>query len=85
MTSQPMTLLVIISETVLEDILLDEIMDLGAKGYTITDARGRGHTEPAPADGPRAATSVSKSSAMQRCANASSSASKQPTSRITGC
>nr|WP_296750385.1 transcriptional regulator [Thioalkalivibrio sp.] len=42
MTSQPMTLLIIISETVLEDILIDEIMDLGAKGYTITDARGRG-------------------------------------------
>ena len=42
MTTQPMTLLVIISETVLEDTLIDEISDLGAKGYTITDARGRG-------------------------------------------
>ncbi len=42
MTTQPMTLLVIISEAVLEDTLIDEITDLGAKGYTITDARGRG-------------------------------------------
>lgn len=40
--SQPMTLLTIITETVLEDILLDEIVDLGAVGYTVTDARGRG-------------------------------------------
>jgi hypothetical protein len=36
------TLLTIISETVLEDTLVDEIMSLGAKGYTITDVRGRG-------------------------------------------
>ncbi len=42
MLTQPMTLLVIISEAVLEDTLIDEISDLGAKGYTITDARGRG-------------------------------------------
>lgn len=38
----PKTLLTIITETVLEDTLIDEIMTLGAKGYTITDARGRG-------------------------------------------
>lgn len=42
MTVQPMTLLTIISEAVLEDILVDEIMGLGAKGYTISDARGKG-------------------------------------------
>jgi nitrogen regulatory protein P-II 2 len=42
MTAQPMTLLTIISEAVLEDILVDEIMGLGAKGYTISDARGKG-------------------------------------------
>lgn len=42
MTAQPMTLLVIISEAVLEDILVDEMTELGAKGYTITEARGRG-------------------------------------------
>lgn len=38
----PKILLTIISETVLEDKLIDEIMSLGAKGYTITEARGRG-------------------------------------------
>jgi hypothetical protein len=42
MTAQPMTLLTIISEAVLEDTLIDEITGLGAKGYTIVDARGRG-------------------------------------------
>ncbi len=35
-------LLTILSEAVLEDILIDEIMALGAKGYTISEARGRG-------------------------------------------
>ena len=38
----PNTLLTIISETVLEETLIDEIMTLGAKRYTISDARGRG-------------------------------------------
>ena len=38
----PKTLLTIISETVMEDTLIDEIMSLGAKCYTISDARGRG-------------------------------------------
>ena len=38
----PKTLLTIVTETILEDTLIDEIMALGAKGYTITDARGRG-------------------------------------------
>jgi len=38
----PKILLTIFSETVLEDTLVDEIMTLGAKGYTISDARGRG-------------------------------------------
>ena len=36
------TLLTIISESVLEDTLIDEITSLGAKCYTISDARGRG-------------------------------------------
>jgi hypothetical protein len=40
--SQPMTLLTIVSETILEDLLLEELLSLGAKGYTVTDARGRG-------------------------------------------
>ena len=42
MSAQPMNLLTIVSETALEDTLVDEIMQLGAKGYTITDVRGRG-------------------------------------------
>ncbi|MFZ5474981.1 MAG: P-II family nitrogen regulator [Pseudomonadota bacterium] len=37
-----MVLLTILSEAVLEDTLIDEITELGATGYTITDARGRG-------------------------------------------
>ena len=36
------TLLTIISESVLEDTLIDEVTSLGAKCYTISDARGRG-------------------------------------------
>lgn len=35
-------LLTVITETALEHILIDEIEALGAKGYTITDARGKG-------------------------------------------
>jgi hypothetical protein len=42
MPAQAMMLLTILSEAVLEDILIDEIMGLGAKGYTISEARGRG-------------------------------------------
>ena len=38
----PKTLLTIFTEAVLEDTMIDEIMSLGAKGYTISDARGRG-------------------------------------------
>lgn len=42
MPAQSMLLLTILSEAVLEDTLIDEITTLGAKGYTITEARGRG-------------------------------------------
>ncbi len=42
MNGQPMLLLTIISEAVLESTLIDEIMAMGAKGYTISEARGRG-------------------------------------------
>ncbi|MDP2433041.1 MAG: transcriptional regulator [Pseudomonadota bacterium] len=42
MTAQAMLLLTILTEEVLEDILIKEIMALGAKGYTISEARGRG-------------------------------------------
>jgi len=36
------TLLVIVTETVLESIIIDEILALGAKGFTASDARGLG-------------------------------------------
>lgn len=42
MSTQSLLLLTILSEAVLEDILIEEIMALGAKGYTISEARGRG-------------------------------------------
>lgn len=42
MPAQDLLLLTILTEAVLEDTLIDEIMALGAKGYTITEARGRG-------------------------------------------
>ena len=42
MPAQSMLLLTILSEALLEDTLIDEIMAQGAKGYTITEARGRG-------------------------------------------
>lgn len=38
-----MKLITIITESVLEHIILDEIERLGARGYTITNARGKGH------------------------------------------
>lgn len=42
MSPKSMLLLTILTEAVLEDTLVDEIMSLGASGYTITEARGRG-------------------------------------------
>lgn len=42
MPAQHKTLLVIVSEALLEDLLIEEIMALGAHGYTVTEARGRG-------------------------------------------
>lgn len=42
MNGQSKLLLTIITEAVLEDTLIDEIMAMGAKGYTISEARGRG-------------------------------------------
>ncbi len=42
MSPQSIYLLTIITEAVLEKDIIDAIMSLGAKGYTITDARGRG-------------------------------------------
>ncbi len=35
-------LLTVVTESVLEQILCDELMELGASGYTVVNARGRG-------------------------------------------
>ncbi|MFT5572571.1 MAG: nitrogen regulatory protein PII [Cryomorphaceae bacterium] len=43
MTNEKAKLLTIITETALESSLIDEIETLGAPGYTITNARGKGH------------------------------------------
>ncbi len=38
----PRKLLTIVTEAALEDLLARDLEDLGARGYTITDARGKG-------------------------------------------
>jgi hypothetical protein len=42
MVERSAKLLTIVTEAVLENLLIEEITSLGAKGYTVTDARGRG-------------------------------------------
>ncbi|HSJ49416.1 MAG TPA: transcriptional regulator [Gammaproteobacteria bacterium] len=42
MVERSAKLLTIVTEAVLENLLIEEITVLGAKGYTVTDARGRG-------------------------------------------
>ena len=42
MNSQAFVLLTIVTEAVLESTLAEDILRLGARGYTVTDARGRG-------------------------------------------
>lgn len=42
MPAQPKVLLTIITEAILEPMLVKEITRLGALGYTISDTRGRG-------------------------------------------
>ena len=42
MNTVPLKLVTIVAEAVLEDSLLQEIKKLGAKGYTLTEARGEG-------------------------------------------
>ena len=37
-------LVTIVTEAVIERQLLDELDELGASGYTVTNARGRGHS-----------------------------------------
>jgi hypothetical protein len=43
MTFSKQKLLTIVTESRLESILSEDIEALGARGYTITDARGKGH------------------------------------------
>jgi len=42
MEGEPMRLMVIVTEAILEDMLVDEIRRMGATGYTVIDARGWG-------------------------------------------
>lgn len=46
MNSSTRKLLTIITEAALESVLIKEIERLGARGYTITDARGKGRRGP---------------------------------------
>ncbi len=43
MTEHTRKLLTIITEAALENALIQDVERLGAHGYTITDARGKGH------------------------------------------
>lgn len=43
MESSPLKLITIITEAAIERDLINALKSLGATGYTITDARGRGH------------------------------------------
>ena len=42
MNSQVFVLLTIVTEAVLESTIAEEVLRLGARGYTVTDARGCG-------------------------------------------
>jgi nitrogen regulatory protein P-II 2 len=42
MRTAPMKLITIVAEPVLEERLLQEVKRLGARGYTLTEARGEG-------------------------------------------
>lgn len=42
MNTQAFVLLTIVTEAVLESFIAEDVMRLGAHGYTVTDARGRG-------------------------------------------
>lgn len=43
MNSHTRKLLTIVTEAVLESVLIKDIERLGAHGYTVSDARGKGH------------------------------------------
>lgn len=42
MNTEKRTMLTVVTESVIENALLADLERLGARGYTITDARGRG-------------------------------------------
>ncbi len=42
MKTQPIVLLTIITEATLESSIVEDVMRLGARGYTVIDARGSG-------------------------------------------
>lgn len=42
MKTVPLKLVTIVAEAVLEDRLIRDLLDLGARGYTVSTARGRG-------------------------------------------
>ncbi len=42
MITEKRTMLTIVTESVIENMLLADLDRLGARGYTVTDARGRG-------------------------------------------
>lgn len=42
LTTEKRTLITVITETAIEDALLRDLDKLGVRGYTVSDARGRG-------------------------------------------
>ena len=42
LSTEKRTLLTVITESVIEEILLKDLEKLGVRGYTVSDARGRG-------------------------------------------
>ncbi len=42
MKTQPFVLLTIVTEAALESTIAEDVMRMGARGYTVTDARGNG-------------------------------------------
>ena len=71
MEHYPRRLLTIVTEALLERELLAEFEALGVRGYTITDARGKGGRGTRTRTGRRRATYASRSSARRRSPSAS--------------
>ena len=66
MNSQVFVLLTIVTEAVLEPSISEDVMRFGVRGYTVTDARGRGSHGVRSGAWGRATTSASKLSAMRK-------------------